>query len=493
MSSTGTLVDGGAGVRRLAHFIDGEWRDGGGAGMEVRDPSTGALLAQGAGATRADVEAAIEAAAAAWREYRHAPLRDRVALCHGIAGRLLARRDELARDISREQGKPLSEALGEVDVSAEMFAAAAEDARRLSGEVLPSMDPAKRIAVVREPLGVVGVVTPWNFPMSIPTEYLSAALATGNTVVWKPAGYTPVTALNVIDCAVEAGLPRGVVNLVIGPGAMVGAALTSHPAVRAIGATGSPATGEALAATAGMRRLLLELGGNGPAIVLDDADLERAIARIALGCFANAGQICDSTERILVHERLRDALVEGLAAEAARVVLGPSLEPGTTMGPLTSEENAGKVDAHLDDARRRGARIVAGGHRQEGFATRLYYQPTVIDGVTPDMLLSREETFGPVAPVVTFRDDEEALRLANDNEVGLVSGVFTRDLARAQWFAERLESGIVNVNEGPTYWQPHTPFGGYAGKRSGIGRLGGRYTLLELTQTKAIVTDVQRG
>jgi acyl-CoA reductase-like NAD-dependent aldehyde dehydrogenase len=485
------MIDTGAG-RQIGLWIGGAWRDGGGDRWPIHSPATGERLAVVAGATQADVSGAIDVAAQAYHAYRFSPVSDRVALCHAVAKAILDRRDAVAMDLAREQGKPLQEAIGEVEVSAEMFAGAAEDIRRLGGEMIPSMDPAKRIHISREPIGVVGVVTPWNFPLSIPSEYLSACLAAGNTAVWKPASNTPISAANFAECAAAAGVPSGVINIVFGSGPMVAEALLDHPAVTAVGATGSPATGESLARRAGMRRLLLELGGNGPAIVLNDADLDRAIERIAFGCFANAGQICDSTERILVHVDLHEALVEGLVDAARRVRLGPSLDAGTTMGPLNNEATASKVDAHLEDARRRGARIVTGGGRAGGFPTALYYQPTVIDGATSDMLLSREETFGPVAPVIEFQTDDEALALANGTDVGLVAGVFTRDLARANYFAERLQTGIVNINDGPTYWQPHTPFGGYAGKQSGLGRLGGKYTLLELTQLKTTVTDITR-
>jgi succinate-semialdehyde dehydrogenase/glutarate-semialdehyde dehydrogenase len=407
-----------------------------------------------------------------------------------VADQLDRQRDSIARDLAREQGKTLNEAVDEVRVAAEMFRASAEDLMRVSGEVLPSVDPGKRIYAVREPLGVVGVITPWNFPLTIPSEYLSACLAAGNAVVWKPSSFTPISAVRLLECATAAGVPAGLINLVFGSGPVVAEGLTTHPAVTAIGATGSPAMGEAIAARAGTRKLLLELGGNGPAIVAEDADLDRAIDRIASGCFANAGQICDSTERILVHESVHDEIVEGLVEKARQVRLGPSLEASSTMGPLNNEETASKVDAHLEDARDRGARILFGGHRARGFPTSLYYEPTVIDRVTPEMRLNKEETFGPVAPVLAFRDDEHAIALANSGELGLVSGVFTRDLARAYYYAERLETGVVNVNEGPCYWQIHIPIGGYAGKRSGLGRLGSKYALEELTQLKAIVIDV---
>jgi len=398
----------------------------------------------------------------------------------------------MGRDLALEQGKPLAEALVEVSVAAEMFEAAAEDAKRLSGEILPSSDPTRRIFVTREPVGVVAVITPWNFPVTIPSEYLSACVAVGNTIVWKPASFTPISAQHMAECFAEAGVPPGVLNVVLGPGSTVGEALVTHPAVTAVGLTGSSASGLAVARIAGIRRLLLELGGNGPAIVAEDADLGRVIPRLAVGCFANAGQICDSTERILVHESLVSAVLDGLVEEASRITLGASLDDGATMGPLNNEATAAKVDRHLDDARIGGARVVRGGGRSAGRPTDLYYEPTVVTGVQPGMLLNREETFGPVAPILTFRSDEEAIALANDTDLGLVAGVFTRDIARADFYARGLRAGIVNVNETPTYWQPHTPFGGFAGTGSGLGRLGGKYTLMELTQTKSVVVDVSR-
>ncbi len=490
MSSQATASRSETSITHLRLFVGGAWSDGRGPRLTVVSPATGEVVATGPSATPAQVTRAIETAAHAFRSYAGVPLYERADLCHAVAAALRRRRDEAARDLAIEQGKPLAEARIEVTIAAEMFEAAGEDMKRLTGEVLPSADATRQIFVVREPIGVVGVVTPWNFPMTIPAEYLSACLAAGNTMVWKPASYTPVSAQHMAECFVEAGVPDGVLNLVLGPGSSVGEVLATHPTVTALGVTGSSATGETIARTAGMKRLLLELGGNGPAIVAEDADLRRAIPRIATGCFANAGQICDSTERILVHERLHDAVVDGLVEAARGVRLGASLAEDATMGPLNNEDTAAKVDRHLAEARRNGAHVLVGGGRAPDHATPLYYEPTVIDGVTADMLLNREETFGPLAPILTFASDEEAVALANDTDLGLVAGVFTRDIARANFYAQSLQAGIVNVNESPTYWQPHTPFGGYAGTRSGLGRLGGKHTIMELTQTKTVVVDI---
>ncbi len=479
-------------VKHKLH-IGGEWVDSdGGKLWPVRSPATGEVLAEVPLGTPADVDRAVEAAHTAKGQISSLTVFERARLLNAIADAIAAEKETIARDLAMEQGKPYhSEALGEIEVAVEMWRDAAEIIKRLESEVLPSSDPRKRILTIRQPRGVYGVITPWNFPATIPTEYLCAGLAAGNAIVWKPSEFTPLTAIHIVRCCERAGLPKGVLNLVIGDGPTVGQAIASHPGINAIGLTGSPATGDKVARAAGAKALLLELGGNGPTIILDDADLELAIRRTAYGCLANAGQICDSTERILVHEKVHDQVVEGLIRALQAVRLGSSLDPATTMGPLNNHHTADKVDRHLQDARDRGAEILVGGGRADGFPTTLYYRPTVIDRVKPDMLLNREETFGPVAPVLTFSDLDEAIALANDNEYGLVAGVFTRSLDRAIYFGERLETGIVNINEVCTYWQPHTPFGGYSTKHSGVGRLGGKYTIMEMSQLKTLVLDTR--
>ena len=477
---------------RLKMYIDGEWAESeGGEYTPLRSPATGEVLAEVPRGTREDVKRAVEVANKAKGRIADMPIFERARLCHAIADRLEGKGEELAKELSLEHGKPLREARGEVETAVEMWRAAAEDIKRLEGEVLPSSDPNKRIMTIRQPRGVYGVITPWNFPLTIPTEYLAAGLATGNAVVWKPASYTPIIAVRMVECCEEAGVPKGVLNLVIGPGSTVGDEIASNPHIQGIGLTGSTETGMEVADKAPGKSLLLELGGNGPVIVCEDAYLPAAIKRAAYGCYANAGQICDSTERILVHEKVHDEFVAGIIEETEAVRLGHPLHEETTMGPLNNEPTAAKVDRHLEDALAKGAKILFGGKRASGFPTDLYYEPTVIDGVTRDMLLNQEETFGPVAPILTFSHDEEALEIANDNAWGLVGGVFASNIRRAIYFAERMECGIVNVNEGCTYWQPHTPFGGYSGKGSGQGRLGGKYTLLEMTQIKAIVIDIE--
>ncbi len=463
------------------------------ASMEVRSPATGELVARCAVAEERDVDAAIAAAQGEVATLTGMGPRQRGKLLFAVADRLEAEAEPIASDLSAEQGKPLTEARGEVAVAVEMWRDAAELVRHLTDELLPSDVPDREIRVSRRPHGVLAVITPWNFPATIPTEYLAAGLAAGNAIVWKPSELTPVTAEHLRRCIAEAGFPPASVNVVPGPGGSVGATLTSHPGIDAVGFTGSPQTGHAVARAAAGRPQLLELGGNNATIVLEDVDVEAAAEQLHPACFANAGQICSSTERIIVRRELHDDLVDALAAVTDRIRLGAPDDPETTMGPLNNRPTLEKVERHLADATDHGARIVTGGRRAEGFPTELYFEPTVVTGLTPQMLAFREETFGPVAFVTACDDDEQAVELANDHDLGLISGVMTDDPQRGRRLAERIEAGIVNVGDPATVWQPHTPFGGASGRRSGVGRLGGRYTIEALTQLRTIVTPRPSG
>jgi succinate-semialdehyde dehydrogenase/glutarate-semialdehyde dehydrogenase len=479
-------------MRTVALVIGSERVDGDAPSVEVRSPATGEIIAQVGQGTRKDVGRAVEAAWQAHGQLAQLTPFARASMCHRVADLLEQRKEEIARDLSLEQGKPYRlEALPEVETAAEMFRDAAEGIKRLETGVIPSSDPAKRVITIRQPRGVYGILTPWNFPVAIPSEYLSGGLAAGNAMVWKPSEWTPVSAQHLMQCFLDAEVPNGTLNLILGDPSEVGDELAGHPGIVAIGLTGSSRTGQAVARRAAGKAMLLELGGNGPTIIFDDADLDRAVAQTAFGCFANAGQICDSTERILVHESVHDHVIEGLVAKASEVRLGLPFDDQTTMGPIANEPTASKIDRHLVDATSKGARVVHGGGRVDGFPTRLYYQPTVLEGVTPNMLVQAEETFGPVAPVMAFADEGDALRFANESPFGLVGSVFTRDVGRAMRVAEGLHCGVVNINETSAYWQPHTPFGGFSGKRSGLGRIGGVYTLMEMTQLKTITLDIR--
>ena len=291
----------------------------------------------------------------------------------------------------------------------------------------------------------------------------------------------------------EADLPKGAFNLVTGLGPVVGDAIVSHPATRGVGFTGSPATGRRIAERAAGKPLLLELGGNGPVIVLADANLDAAAEGITFSAYLNAGQACSATERVIVDASVKDALVEKVMAITDKVCLGDPFDAETTMGPLNNEAVAAKMDRHIADAVDRGARVLAGGGRADGFGSRLYYQPTLLDGVTPDMAVNREESFGPIVPFITVTSRDEALERANDNDLGLICSVYTRNLKAAFHFGERLRTGIVNINETPDYWETPVPYGGVAGRNSGIGRLGGMHTIKEMMDQRGMIIDLDKG
>jgi acyl-CoA reductase-like NAD-dependent aldehyde dehydrogenase len=476
---------------RLSMYIGGEWTDSAsGETFERISPVTGEVLASLPRANREDAQAAIDAANRARSHMASMPVFERAALCHAIADVLESKRKSMGEELSLEQGKPYREACEEILFAAELYRDAAENIKRLETSIVPSVDPNKRILTIRQPHGVVAIITPWNFPIGIPSEYLSAALVAGNTVVWKPAPTSSIIAIRLVECFLEAGVPEGSVNLLFGD-AEVGDEMVANPGTHAVGLTGSSAVGNAVAQRAGAKPLLLELGGNGPTIVLDDADLERAIEGTAFGCYHNAGQICQSSERILTHSKVHDAVLEGLVAKARAIKLGHPLDEMTTMGPLNNEGVAKKMDEHLADAVQKGATVVTGGRRAEGFPTALYYEPTVVDGVPPESLLNHEETFGPVAPIISTEDLDEAIAVANSCGLGLCCSVYTSNVSKAFYCAEQLECGVVNVNESAAYWDGRIPFGGYSGKGSGVGRLGGKETILSMTQLKSVVMDVR--
>jgi succinate-semialdehyde dehydrogenase/glutarate-semialdehyde dehydrogenase len=471
-------------------FIGGEWvASGEGATMEATAPATGEVIGSVAEGTRGDVGAAVEAAKRAFDPWSRASAFDRAAAMGRIATVIDSRREELARTLTLDQGKPLeAEARDEVNELILFFDMAAADATRAEGMIAPSLDAGRRVFLYRVPRGVVGVISPWNWPYTMPAEIVAPALAFGNTVVLTPAPSTSLCAVALAECIAEADLPSGAFNLVTGRGPVVGDELAGHTGVAAVGFIGSIATGHRVAARAAGKDVLLEMGGNGPLVVCDDADLDAAVQGTLEACFLNAGQSCTAGERILVQRDVHDEFVAKLtAAVADHVRLGDPFDPDTTMGPLNNAGVADKTERHVEEAAAQGASVVAGGKRAPRHGSDLFFEPTVVDAVTEDMQIAREETFGPVVPITTIESEQDAIEIVDRSPYGLMSAIFTRDLARGLRFAERVRTGSVNINDGTNYWESHLPFGGRAGSASGVGRVGGRFSIDRLTELKTIV------
>jgi acyl-CoA reductase-like NAD-dependent aldehyde dehydrogenase len=481
-------------VREHLLYIGGGWRPGGGGAAAAVSPSSGETFASVAAGSPADVDDAVAAARAAWPAWAAASPFDRARCCEQVIAGIRERREELARALTEDQGKPLAaEAYDEVDELAEYFRMAGEDAKRREGGLPASTTAERRILATRVPLGVIAVVSPWNWPYTMGAELFAPAMAAGNTVVWVPAPSTSACCAVLADVLAGAGLPAGVFNFVPGPGPVVGDALAGHPDVAGVGFVGSVETGGLVAARAAGKAQLLELGGNGPMVILADADLELAAGAALEAAYLCAGQSCTAGERFLVHAAVAGEFVERVvAATKANIRLGDPFAPETTMGPLNNEATAAKFDRHIADALAGGARVCCGGRRAAGFPTALYAEPTVLDGVTPGMAIEREETFGPVVPVVEVASAAEALELTNASPYGLTAAVFTEDLERGLAFAERARAGWVNINASTNLWESHLPFGGRAGSVSGHGRVGGRYPMEAFTEPKVVVYPAPR-
>ena len=462
------------------------------ATMTATSPATGETIGSVPEGTRDDARRAIAAANAAARDWAARSVFERAEAMERVAAIVGERRDELARTLSLDQGKPLrAEAYDEVDELGEYWRMAAADARRLEGSMPPSVDAGKRVLAYRVPCGVVAVITPWNWPYTMPAEVIAPALASGNAVVWVPAPTTSICAVKLAECIVEAELPAGVFNLVTGPGAEVGDEIAGSPGTHAVGFIGSIGTGHRVAERAAGKAQLLEMGGNGPVVVLEDANLDAAVEATLTASFLCAGQSCTAGELFLVHETVHDDFLDRLTARVASDIrLGDPFADETTMGPLNNEPTAAKMDRHLEDAAGQGAEVVVGGSRAGGFPTNLYYEATVLDRVSSDMEVAREETFGLVVPISTIRSEDEALAIIDSGPYGLLASIFTEDLRRGLRFAEAARAGWVNVNEGSNYWESHLPFGGRAGSKSGVGRVGGRHAMDAFTELKTVVLNL---
>ncbi|WP_072377149.1 NAD-dependent succinate-semialdehyde dehydrogenase [Hyphomicrobium sp. NDB2Meth4] len=465
---------------RTQAYIDGAWV--GEPRTPVFDKATGEEIARVPELGAAETNTAIEAAHRAFPAWSKLLAKERSKIIRRWYDLIVEHADELALLLTKEQGKPLTEARGEIIYGANFVELFAEEAKRVYGETIPTHKADARVIVMRQPIGVVGAITPWNFPSAMITRKVSPALAAGCTVVVKPAEDTPLSALALAELAQRAGIPKGVFNVVTAKDPVpVGRALTESPLVRMITFTGSTEVGKILMEQAArtVKRVGMELGGNAPFIVFDDADLDRAVAGALASKFRNAGQTCVCANRILVQDGVYDAFAEKLTAAVKQLKVGPGTEKGVTVGPLINKAALEKVEEHVADALSHGAKAVTGGKPSPLGGN--FYEPTVLTGVTTGMKVSREETFGPVAPLFRFHTEEEAIRMANDTPFGLAAYFFTRDLGRCWRVAEALEYGIVGVNEGITSTEI-APFGGW--KESGIGREGSHHGIEEFLEMK---------
>ncbi len=463
-------------------YIDGAWVDAqDGAVIEVNNPATGSVLGTVPALTTEDTRRAIAAADAAWPEWRAMTGKERAVILRRWFELMMENQEDLAVLMTTEQGKPLAESRGEIAYAASFIEWFAEEGKRVYGDTMPHPLRGKRIVVLKQPIGVVAAITPWNFPAAMITRKCAPALAAGCTVVSKPASQTPYTALALAELAERAGMPKGVFNVITGPSAVIGAELTSNPTVRKLGFTGSTEVGKALMAQCAgtVKKVSLELGGNAPFIVFDDADLDAAVAGAMASKYRNTGQTCVCANRVLVQDAVYDAFAEKMVDAVGKLKVGNGLEDGVQQGPLIDMRAVEKVEFHIADATQKGAQVVAGGSRHALGGT--FFEPTLLTQMTPEMAVANEETFGPVAPLFRFHDEEEAIRMANDTEFGLAAYFYSRDIGCIWRVSEALEYGIVGVNEG-IISNEVAPFGGM--KESGIGREGSRYGMDEFLEIK---------
>lgn len=467
---------------RTRAYVNGQWIDADdGTNTAVLNPANNTEIALVARCGGGETARAIDAAAAAQPEWRARPAKERAALLRRMFELMMAHQEDLARIMTLEQGKPLAESRGEIAYGANFLEWFAEEAKRVYGDTIPGPAPDRRIVVVKEPVGVVGCITPWNFPNAMLTRKIGPALATGCTVVCKPATATPLSALAIAELADRAGVPPGVINILAGKTGEIGGEITSNPLVRKVTFTGSTEVGkELIRACAGtVKRTSMELGGNAPFLAFDDCDIDAAVEGAIASKFRNAGQTCVCSNRLLVQSSVYDEFAEKLAVKTAAMKVGDGLQEGVVIGPLIDEQAADDVMGMVDDAVGQGGRIIAGGARSELGAA--FVEPTVITEVTPQMRVFREEIFGPVAPLVRFDTEAEGIQLANDTEFGLAAYFYARDVGRIWRVSEGLEYGIVGINEG-IISNEMAPFGGM--KESGNGREGSKYGCDEYLEIK---------
>ena len=478
--TTFTLTD--SALLKQLCYVDGRWvAADDGATTEVKNKATGAVLGSVPRCGATETRRAIAAAKAAFPAWAAKPAKERGKILRRLADLMVANTEDLGRLMTAEQGKPLAEAKGEVGYAASFYEWFGEEGRRVYGDLIPSPQPDKRLFAMRQPVGVVGAITPWNFPAAMITRKAGAALAAGCTIVIKPAESTPFSALAQAELAARAGVPPGVFNVITGKASAVGGELTSNPTVAKITFTGSTEIGKLLMqqCASTVKKVSLELGGNAPFIVFDDADLDAAIAGAIASKYRNTGQTCVCANRLLVQAGIYDAFVTKLIEATKKLRVGDGLAGPTEQGPLIDDNAVLKVEEHIADAMAKGAKLVLGGKRHA--LGRTFFEPTILTNVTPAMKVAREETFGPVAPIFRFETEADALRMANDTEFGLAAYFYTRDISRAWRVAEGLEYGIVGLNTGIISTE-EAPFGGW--KESGTGREGSKYGILDFTELK---------
>jgi len=467
---------------REACYIDGQWvQAAGGATVAVDNPATGEIIGRVPKLGGVETRHAIEAANHAFKSWSARTAKERAIILRKWFDLMMEHQEDLARLMTLEQGKPLTESRGEVAYAAAFLEWFGEEAKRVYGDTIPGHQADKRIVVLKQPIGVVACITPWNFPLAMITRKAGPALAAGCTVVIKPAAQTPFSALALAELAERAGVPKGVLNVITGSAKEIGAELTSNPIVRKLSFTGSTEIGKVLMAQCAgtIKKLSLELGGNAPFIVFDDADLDAAVEGAIASKYRNTGQTCVCTNRILVQDSVYDAFAEKLVTAVKQLKPAPGLEPGASQGPLIDNAAVEKVESHIKDAVAKGARVIAGGHRH-ALGGR-FFEPTILVNATTQMAVAREETFGPVAPLFRFKTEAEAIALSNDTEFGLAAYFYGRDLARVWRVAEALEYGIVGINTGIISTEV-APFGGV--KESGLGREGSKYGIDEFLEIK---------
>ena len=463
-------------------YIDGQWVDAdGGDTMEVTNPSTGSKIGTVPRMGNAETARAIDAAESAFQTWRKTTAKERASKLRKLTELMMENQEDLASLMTIEQGKPLVESRGEVAYAASFFEWFAEEGKRMYGDIIPSHMPDRRIVVIKEPVGVCAAITPWNFPSAMITRKAGPALAAGCTIVIKPASATPYSALALCELAERAGIPAGVINVVTGSSAQIGSELTSNDKVRKLTFTGSTEIGKKLMEQCAgtVKKISLELGGNAPFIVFEDADIDAAVVGAMQSKYRNSGQTCVCANRLLVHDRVYDEFSEKLSAQASCMKVGDGFGDGVEQGPLIDVAAVDKVEAHIQDAVAKGAMVAAGGDRHALGGT--FFQPTVLTNVKVDMDVANEETFGPVAPLFRFHNDEEAVAMANATEFGLAAYLYSRDIGRIWRMSEALEYGIVGINTGIISTEV-APFGGM--KESGIGREGSKYGLDEYVEIK---------